>query len=147
MPRHTAARTESTRNAGDGAAGSVHPRHEAGGREADAWRDRTGPVERLLDRWKDAVRRADLVRFGSLLIALDLVAALSACFAPRLTSTLAIGRLVALVIFVPAVLRTLAMRHADRPDAELLKAIAVAIGVAGVYFVLRTYLVVEICAL
>jgi hypothetical protein len=149
MPRHTAARTENARKKDAAAAASVHPRHEASGREADAWLDDTGPARRLVDRWKGTVVRAErqLVRLGLLLVLLDLMAALSACFAPLLTSTFGIARIVGLVVFVPAVLRTLAIRHAERPDADLLTAIAIAIGAAAVYFAIRTAIVVEVCAL
>lgn len=104
---------------------------------------------RLVSAWKHAIARNehDLLRLGAACAALDLLAALSACFAPLLTTLFALARIGALVIFVPATLRLLAIRHADRPDAELLKAIAIAIGVAAVYFAVRTYVVVEVCAL
>ena len=100
-------------------------------------------------RWKAAVVRAErrLVRFGCMLVAVDLVAAASGCFAPALGTLLSLGRLAGLIVFVPAVLRTLAIRHAERPDAEWLQSIAVAIGVAAAYFAVRTMLVVRACAL
>ena len=50
-------------------------------------------------------------------------------------------------LVVPAVLRTLAIHHAEREDAELLKAIAIAAGVAGGYVVVRTRVVVQLCSL
>jgi hypothetical protein len=103
---------------------------------------------RLLERWKGSVARAerDLFRIGCALALVDIMAALSACFAPLLTSLLGIGRLIALVVFVPAALRGLALRHADRDDADLMKAIAIAIGAAAVYFAVRTAVVVQVCS-
>ena len=99
--------------------------------------------------WTGYIVRAerDLIRVGFALMLLDVVAALSACFVPLLTSLLGIARIVGLVVFVPAALRALAIQHADRPDAELLKAIAIALGAAALYFVLRTALVVQVCSL
>ena len=116
---------------------------------ADAWLDRTGPAMRLVEAWKAAVVRAEreLLRVACTFVAVDVLAGLSACFAPFLTSVLGLARVALLVVFVPAVLRGLAIGHADRPDAELLKAIAIAAGVAAVYFVLRTFAVVEVCGL
>jgi len=104
---------------------------------------------RLFEAWKGAVARAEreLLRVACTFVVIDLLTGLSACFVPFLTSLLSIARIGVLVIFVPAVLRGLAIQHADRPDAELLKAIAIAAGVAAVYFVLRTFAVVEVCAL
>jgi hypothetical protein len=130
-------------------AGSVHPRHEQSGYEADAWRESTGLAMRLLEWWKGSVARAerDLFRIGCWLVALDVLAALSACFVPILSSLFGIGRLIALVVFVPAALRGLAIRHADRPDSELVTAIAISIGIAAAYFAVRTMLVVQVCAL
>jgi len=103
----------------------------------------------MADRLTGYIARAerDLVRFGFALVALDLMAALSACFVPLFTSLLGIARIVGLIVFVPAALRALAIQHADRPDAELMKAIAIAIGAAALYFALRTALVVEVCSL
>jgi hypothetical protein len=60
---------------------------------------------------------------------------------------LGLARLAGLVVFVPALLRTLAIRHADREDAELMKAIAVAVGAAAGYLVVRTWVVVRVCSL
>lgn len=104
---------------------------------------------RMANKWKGFVVRAerDLLRVGCALVLLDVAAALSACFVPLLTSVLGIARICGLAVFVPATLRTLAIRHADRPDAELMIAIAIAIGVGAVYFALRTALVVEVCSL
>ena len=149
MPPPTAARRGSERKSEVVAAGSVQRRHEQGGHEADAWRDGIAPVKRMADRFKGYIVRAerDLVRVGCALVLIDLVAALSACFVPFFTSLLGIARIIGLVVFVPAALRALAIQHADRPDADLMKAIAIAIGAAGIYFALRTYLVVEVCSL
>ena len=104
---------------------------------------------RLFEAWKGAVTRAEreLLRVACTFVVIDLLAGLSACFIPFLSSLLGIARIGVLVIFVPAVLRGLAIQHADRPDADLLKAIAIAIGVGAVYFALRTALVVEVCSL
>jgi hypothetical protein len=103
----------------------------------------------MVEAWKGAVARAerDLPRIACAFVLIDIVAALSACFVPLLSSLLGIARVGALVIFVPAVLRGLAIRHAERPDSELLIAIAIAIGAAAAYFAIRTVLVVEVCAL
>jgi hypothetical protein len=149
MPPPTAARRGSERKSEIVAAGSVQRRHEESGPEADAWRNDTGPAKRILDRWKGYVVRAerDLLRIGCGLVLLDVAAALSACFVPLLTSLLGLARIVGLVVFVPAALRALAIRHADRPDADLMKAIAIALGAAALYFALRTALVVEVCSL
>ena len=109
----------------------------------------TGPVARMVATWKRAVVRAQerLVLLGGAFVLLDVVAALSACFAPLLAPPLGIARVGVLAVLVPAVLRALAIRHADRTDADLLKAIAVAIGVAAVYLAVRTGFVVEVCSL
>lgn len=82
--------------------------------------------------WKRAVAQAgdQLVRLGCAFALLDIVTALSACFLPLLSPLLNIARIGSLVVLVPATLRVLAIRHADREDAELLKAIAVLVGVA-----------------
>ncbi len=149
MPRHTAVRRGSERKSEVVAAGSVRRRHEESGREADAWQVDTGPARGMAAWWTGYIVRAerDLIRVGFALMLLDVVAALSACFVPLLTSLLGIARIVGLVVFVPAALRALAIQHADRPDAELLKAIAIALGAAALYFVLRTALVVQVCSL
>lgn len=104
---------------------------------------------RFVGMWKRAVVRAerDLVRFGGAVALIDVAAALSACFAPWLRFPLVVARLGGLVVLVPAVLRGLAIRHAERDDSDLLIAIAVAIGLAGLYVALRTWLVVEMCEL
>ena len=104
---------------------------------------------RLVAVWKHAIARNehDLLRLGGAFVAFDLLAGLSACFAPLLTSLFGLARLGTLAIFAPSLLRLLAIRHADRPDAELLKAIAIAIAVGAVYFAVRTYAVVEVCKL
>lgn len=104
---------------------------------------------RFVVMWKRAVMRAEerLVASGCALALLDVVTALSACFAPLLTTLLGVARLAGFIVFVPAVLRALAIQHAEREDAELLQAIAVAVGVAALYFALRTYFVVAVCSL
>ena len=75
------------------------------------------------------------------------MAALSGCFLPFVAPILSVGRLVGLAVVGPAVLRTLAVAHADREDAELLKAITVVVGMVGVYILVRTWIVVEVCSL
>jgi hypothetical protein len=100
-------------------------------------------------RWKRAIARAEceLPRSCAAFAVLDVATATSACFVPLVTPLLAVARAVALCVLVPAVLRALAIRHADRPDTDLVKAIAVAVGVAGLYLVVRTAVVVGVCAL
>jgi uncharacterized membrane protein YjjB (DUF3815 family) len=99
--------------------------------------------------WKRAVARSEeeLVRLGCALAVLDVVTVLSACFAPLLSTPLAIVRVAGLIVFVPAVLRAMAIRYADRPDAELVKAIALAVGAAALYVAVRTGFVVQVCSL
>jgi len=130
-------------------AGSEHLRHTEDAGEAHAWQNSTGPMARFVAMWKRGVARAeeDLVRFGCGFALLDVVTALSDCFAPLLTPLLGIARVGGLVVLVPAVLRTLAIAHADREDAELLKAIAIAIGVVALYVAVRTWLVIQVCTL
>jgi hypothetical protein len=149
MRQHTATEAREARRTDRQALDSVHSRHDEGDGDADAWPDDTGPAMRLVGAWKHAIARNehDLLRLGGACVALDLLGGLSACFAPLLSTLFTIARIGALAIFVPGVLRLLAIRHADRPDAELLKAIAIAIGVAAVYFAVRTYVVVEVCRL
>jgi hypothetical protein len=103
---------------------------------------------RIVRAWKRAVRQAELelVRFGSWFVLLDVAGGLASCFVPILASPLALARLGAIAILGPALLRTLAIRHADRTDADLMKAVAIALGVATLYMVLRTALVVEVCS-
>ena len=119
------------------------------GGEAHAWQDHTGLVVRLVAIWKGAVERTseELIRFGCWLAVLDVVTTLSGCFVPLLGPLLGLARLGGLIVFVPAVLRSFAIRHADQEDSELVKAIAVAVGVAAVYVAVRTRIVVEVCAL
>jgi hypothetical protein len=149
MAHHPAARRGSERKSEVVPAGSVHPRHEEDVREADAWRESTEPAMRIVAALKGAIVRAEreLLRVGCWLVGLDVAAEISACYVPFLTSLLSLARLGVLVLFVPALLRGLAIQHADRPDSDLLKAIAIAIGVAAVYFGLRTYVVVQVCGL
>lgn len=103
---------------------------------------------RFVAIWKRAVERAErrLLQLGGMLAALDVLTALSACFVPLLAPLLNVARAAGLVVFVPAVLRALAIRHADREDAELLKAIAIAVGVAACYVAARTWIVIQVCA-
>jgi hypothetical protein len=149
MRQHGATEAREARRTDRHTPDSVHPRHDESVDDADAWPDDTGPAMRLVAVWKHAIERNehDVLRLGVACMAFDLLAGLSACFAPILTSLFGLARLAALVIFAPSLLRLLAIRHADRPDAELLKAIAIAIGVGAVYFAVRTYLVVEVCKL
>ena len=130
-------------------ASSVQDRHDDDGDGADAFADATAPVVRLVAMWKRSIARSgsDLVRFGCWLALLDFATGLSGCFAPLLTTLLEVARIVGLAILVPAVLRVLALRHADRSDADLLKAVAIGIGAAVLYVVVRTAVVVEICSL
>jgi hypothetical protein len=118
-------------------------------REAHAGRNGTAPALPLVGRWKRAIVRSEpeLVRLGCKVALLDVVTASSACFAPLLVIPLNIARVASLVVFVPAVLRALALRYADRPDAELVTAIAVAVTATAVYVVVRTMFVVQVCAL
>jgi len=117
--------------------------------EARAWSDDTGTTGRLLTKWKYAVARAehDLLRYAFGLALLDVMAALSGCFVPFLAPLLSIGRLLGLAVVAPAVLRVLAMAHADREDAELLKAITIVVAMLAVYVLVRTWIVVEVCTL
>ncbi len=149
MPQSTAARPGNQRKSDVGTAASEHLRHAENGSEAVAWLDGTGLVVRLVSVWKHYVERTgdQLVRFGCGLALLDVVTTLSGCFAPLLTSLLGLARFAGLIVFVPAVLRTFAIRHADQEDSELVKAIAVAVGVAALYIAVRTRVVVEMCAL
>ena len=103
----------------------------------------------MVAMWKRAVVRAEhqIVRFGCWFALLDVVTALSGCYAPFLTPLLGIARLGGLAVLVPAVLRILAIAHADREDSELLKAIAITIGVAAFYVAVRTWVVVQVCTL
>ena len=128
---------------------SEQARHADDGREPDAWQDDTAPAMRLVAVWKRGVVRAQaqLVGWGCAVALLDVVAAWSACVVPLLSPVLSIARMAGLAVLVPAILRALAMQHADREDAELVKAIAVAVGVAALYIVVRTRIVVGLCAL
>ena len=113
--------------------------------DAQAWLEGTARAWAI---WKRAILQAeaDLVRFGCAFALLDVLTALSACFAPVLAPLLGVARLAGLAILAPAALRALAIRHASRPDAELLKAIAVAIAVVALYVAVRTSFVVRVCA-
>lgn len=149
MREHPAARAGATRKADERPSDSVHQRHEPSGDDADAWPDDTGPAARLLAAWKHAIARNehDLLRLAGAFALVDVAAALSACFVPFFSGLLGVARWGLLVVFVPACLRLMAIRHADRPDAELVIAIAVAVGVGAVYFAVRTAIVVQVCAL
>ena len=113
--------------------------------EARDWSTSTG----FAAQWMRAVVRAehDLLRYGAALAVLDVVTALSACFVPWLRPVLVVARFGVLVVVIPAALRALAIQHADREDSELVKAIAVSIGLAAAYIAVRTYLVVQMCSL
>ena len=143
-PRMTAG-TESQRKQRDLTAGSEHHRQSGNDAEAHDWWDGTG----FVGRWKRAVVRAerDLLRFGTAVALLDVVTALSVCFAPLLRPIFFVVRLGALTVLIPAVLRALAIAHADRDDSDLVKAIAIAIGLTGAYIAVRTYVVVQMCSL
>jgi hypothetical protein len=149
MPHSTAAGREGQRKPAVSTRGSEQRRHAENDDEARAWSNGTGTIERLVEKWKYAVARAehDLLRYACALALLDVMEALSGCFAPFLSPFLFVGRLVGVIIVAPAVLRTLAIAHADREDAELLKAITVVVGIVGVYVLLRTWVVVEVCSL
>jgi len=129
--------------------GSEQRRHAENDDEAPAGSEDTGAIGRLIERWKHAVARAehDLLRYACALALLDVMAALSGCFVPFLSPVLGVGRLVGIAVVAPAVLRALAIAHADREDAELVKAITVVVCLVGVYVVVRTWVVVEVCAL
>ena len=103
---------------------------------------------RLLKPWKRVVARVEreLMFFGSWFLLLDVLAGLAACFVPLVSPLLGIARLGALAILVPALLRTLAIRHAEESDSELVKAIAIAFGLAAAYVAVRTFFVVEVCS-
>jgi phosphate starvation-inducible membrane PsiE len=103
---------------------------------------------RIVNAWKGWVAQAEveLVRFGSWFVLLDVITGFVASVVPFLATPFTIARVGALTILVPAVFRTLAMRHATRPDADFLKAIAIAILVVAVYVAVRTSLVVEVCS-
>lgn len=147
MYRQPAVEPRSGRKTDHPANASEQPRHEWSADEADAWTNRTAVP--FVAMWKRAVARAEaqLLRTAGWFVLLDLGAALSACFIPFVSPLLGFARLGLLVVLVPAVLRTLAIANAERDDAALLKAITVVIGVAALYFVVRTGLVVGVCAL
>jgi hypothetical protein len=149
MPHSTAAGREGQRKPAVSTRGSEQHRHAENDDEARAWSEDTGAIGRLVEKWKHAVVRAerDLLRYACALALLDVMAALSGCFAPFLSGILGIGRIVGLIVVAPAVLRALAMAHADREDAELLKAITIVVGILGVYVLVRTWIVVEVCTL
>ncbi len=87
------------------------------------------------------------MRSGGRVVALDLATESARCFAPVLCPPLGLARLAALAVFVPALLRRLAIEHAERDDADLVKAVAVAVVIAAVYVVLRTRAVVGVCGM
>ena len=89
----------------------------------------------------------DLARAGGRVVVLDLATESARCFVPTVAPLLSVARTVALVVFVPALLRRLAIEHAERDDADLVKAIAVAVGIAAVYVLLRTSAVVGVCGM
>jgi hypothetical protein len=148
MPQRTATEHRTPRKRAAAPAASERRRHVENDDEAPAWRESTEPSIRFVAMWKRAVARAagDLLRWAKWFAIVDVGAALSACFAPLFTSPLGLARLGILVILVPAVLRALAIAHADQDDAALMKAITIVIGVAAVYFVVRTFLVVQVCS-
>lgn len=145
LPR-TTGRPETERRTEAPAGGSVHLRATPNDGEDDAWREGTAHA---WDTWKRAVARTegDIVRLGCAFALFDVLAATTSCFLPSLATGLGLARVACLVVLVPAGLRALAIRHARRPDADLLQAIAVAIGVVAVYVAVRTSLVVRLCAL
>lgn len=149
MPRQTDARPGSQRKGPAAVADPVHLRHTENAGEADASDASTGPAMRLVAMWKRAIAldEEQLLSLGCGFALLDVVAGLSACFAPLLTPLLAVARVAGLAILVPGGLRALAIRHADRSDAELMKAVAVAVGLAALYLALRTSVVVKMCSL
>jgi hypothetical protein len=148
MSPRTARRPENQWNRHVDPADSVHGRHPTNEPNGSAWSDGTEPAMRLVGAWKRAVRQAELelVRFGSWFALLDVVGGFASCFVPMLSPLIAVARLGAIAVLGPALLRTLAIRHADRTDADLMKAIAIAFGVAAVYLIARTMLVVEVCS-
>ena len=103
---------------------------------------------RIVNVWKQYVARAEreLVRFGSWFVLLDVSAGFIACVVPLVAPLLSIARVGALAILVPALFRTLAIRNAARPDADFVKAVAIAIVVVAVYVAVRTSLVVGVCS-
>ena len=149
MPHSTAAGRERQRKPAVSTRGSEQHRHAENDDEARAWSGNTGAIGRLVEKWKFAVARVehDLLRYACALALLDIMAELSGCFAPFLSLFLGVGRIVGVIVVAPGVLRALAIAHADREDAELLKAITVVIGIVGVYVLLRTWIVGEVCAL
>jgi hypothetical protein len=130
-------------------AGFERRRPVLNGREADAWRDGTEQAVRLVETWRRVVMRAeaDLVRSACGFAALDVATVLSACFARFVWPVFLVARLAALAVIVPAVVRALGIRNAKGTDADFVKAITVAVLVAGVYLAIRTVAVVEVCSL
>ncbi len=119
------------------------------GRQADAWRDGTEQAVRVVGMWRRAVVRAeaDLVRSACAFAVLDVATVLSSCFARFVWPLFLAARLAALIVIVPAVVRALGIRNAKGTDADFVKAITVAVLVAGVYLAIRTVAVVEVCSL
>jgi len=149
MSHSTAAGREGQRKPAASTRGSEQHRHAENDDEARASSNDTGAGGPLVEKWRHAVARAehDLLRYACALALLDVMAALSGCFVPFFAPILSIGRLVGLAVVGPAVLRALAVAHAEREDAELLKAITVVVGMLGVYVLVRTWIVVEVCSL
>jgi Flp pilus assembly protein TadB len=149
MAHSAAAGREGQRKPASSTRGSEQRRHAENDAEARAWSDDTGTIGRLVERWKHAVARAehDLLRYACALALLDVMAALCGCFLPWVSPLLSIGRLVGAAVVAPAVLRALARSHADREDAELLKAITIVVSLLAVYVLVRTWIVVKVCAL
>ena len=148
MPHSTAAGGEGQRKPAVSARGSEQRRHAENDDEARAWSEDTGAIGRLVEKWRYAVARAehDLLRYACALALLDVMAELSGCFASFLSPVLRLGRILGVIVLAPAVLRTLAIAHADREDADLLKAITIVVGIVGVYVIVRTWIVVEVCS-
>jgi hypothetical protein len=148
MPHSTAAGREGQRKPAVSTRGSEQPRHAENDDEARARSEDTGTIGRLIEKWTYAVARAehDLLRYACALALLDVMAELSGCFASFLSPVLRLGRILGVIVLAPAVLRTLAIAHADREDADLLKAITIVVGIVGVYVIVRTWIVVEVCS-
>jgi len=149
MARENLVRTEVRSTPERGAAGPVQRRRTGDDDAAHAWPDTPAIAVRVVAAWQRAVARAerDLVRLGCWFALLDVATGLSACFVPTLTSALILARAGALIVLVPAGLRRLANRCAEQPGVELLRSLAIALGVAALYLMMRTGVVVEVCGL
>src|SRR5262245_44736356 len=95
MPHSMAARPRSQRKPDRAPADSEHLRHTEDAHEGPAWWEGTGPAARMVAMWKRAVVQAEhqIVRFGCWFAVLDVVTALSGCYAPFLTPVLSLARL------------------------------------------------------